>query len=230
MAKGTRKKPKPRMGGPGHRPTGRRRIPWIGAIGGLLIFGSWFAQNKYSADLAEARRNMDSSITLITLAASSAENWMARYVDLKSQPNPDKELLLTAAFKALQWNLLSTKIASDRAHHDDWAAALVSNDPQFRKTSEALVRRFEQGNLEALETDLRSFVKLDNEQRIRAQFDSTFRARLAEVSKRKKLVDFVVIALYVAGSVFAIWDFFVRNPGPSNLGEPAADSGVNQSA
>ena len=56
----------------------RRRIPWVGAIGAFLIFCSWFVQNKYSSELAEARRNLDGSITNIGLAASAAEDWTMR--------------------------------------------------------------------------------------------------------------------------------------------------------
>lgn len=191
----------------------RRRIPWVGAIGAFLIFCSWFVQNKYSSELAEARRNMDGSITNIGLAASTAEDWTARYFDLKAKPNPDRKLLLAAAFKALQWNLVATKLATDRATHDDWALALLSSDDTlFHQTSDALLKRFEQGNLEALEADLATFIKIDNTARIRSQFDSAFAKRLIYVSKWKSFFDFLVIFLYVVGSGFAIWDFFVREP------------------
>ena len=77
-------------------------FPWIGTIGMLLIFMSWFIQKTYDAERAGARQNLDSSKTNILLAAANADMWTARYFELKTRPKPKEKLLLSAAFKALQ--------------------------------------------------------------------------------------------------------------------------------
>ena len=184
----------------------------VGAIGAFLIFCSWFVQNKYSSELAEARRNLDGSITNIGLAASTAEDWTARYFDLKAKPNPDRKLLLAAAFKALQWNLVATKLAADRATHDDWALALLSSDDTlFHQTSDALLKRFEQGNLEALEADLATFIKITRHVFGRSSIQRLPSDLFMCRNGRVFLISWLSSCMWLV-SGFAIWDFFVREP------------------
>ena len=102
---------------------------------------------------------------------------------------------------------------------------MSSDDTRFQQTNHALLERFEQGNLEALEADLATFIKLDNTAHIRAQFDSAFGKRLIQVSKWKSFFDFLVIFLY--GGWIRLCDlgfFCARTPAQRSFGGIAHQS------
>ena len=111
---------------------GRLNVSRLGVvIGSAIVFFSWVLQYKFAADAFSSRQQLEGSQTALTLAAIASEQWMMVYQGEKAKKEPNKTLLLTAAFKTLQWNLTVVKLAADRTRDDNWLASL--HDAQGRR-------------------------------------------------------------------------------------------------
>ena len=185
-----------------------RQLPWLGIVGAILIFLSWVFQNKLANDATAERLRLERAQLAIDLQQMRMNLWEIAYLQEKSKDRPNNDVLLAAAFKALQsrLNLFAWSFAAIR---DDEAS--ISRDITEKNfIQENLIERFKQRNLQQLENDLSESAKIEDKHRLASTLHTKFTKKYEEIAAKEDKYTLMFILTYIIGSVMVAIDFSLK--------------------
>lgn len=100
-----------------------RRIPWFKALGAVLLFGSWIAQNYYGAAKGDELAYLNQAQLLISVEEGHFSVWLSTLLIEQQKDKPSSKILKDAALKAAQHQLniltWATARVTDPGTHQD---------------------------------------------------------------------------------------------------------------
>lgn len=185
-----------------------KNYPWLGIIGAFLIFLSWVYQNQLLSTATEEKIKLENTQISIDLQEIRMEMWHKAYVEEKTKQKPDTQILLNASFKTLQsyLNIIA------------WSSVRVRNNELNKQKDikgkylalESITNWYQSKNLKALETDLGTAIKRENELRFENLISNKYGKKLAEIDLNLKLYTRLFIILYVIGSILVGLEFMLK--------------------
>ncbi|MDE5421345.1 hypothetical protein L3073_03920 [Ancylomarina sp. DW003] len=185
-----------------------RNYPWLGIIGSILIFLSWVYQNQLLSTATEERIKLENTQISIDLQEIRMEMWHKAYVEEKTKQNPDTQILLNTSFKTLQSYLNIIAWSSIRTRNDELDKQKDIKGKYL--TLDTLTKWYQSKNLKALETDLGTVIKRENELRFEDQFANKYGKKLVEIDLTVKLYTRLFIILFAIGSILIGLDFMLK--------------------
>ena len=187
---------------------GRENWPWLTAVGAVAMFVSWIFQNQFAAGFTEERLALERTQPTIDLAQLRMEQWEILYLQEKAKPNPDRNILLTAAFKTLQARLnLEAGSSARRRKAESEAAKDIS---EKNEVQESLAERYKSGDLEWLEKDLQQSAAISNEFNLGGIENEDFGEKLARARQLEHWFTVLFVSTFALGSFAAAWDYVRR--------------------
>ena len=82
-----------------------RRLPWLKAVGGVILFGSWIFQNYFEAKWQDELAYLNAAQTQISVEEGHFTTWfVALYKEQRLSP-PNDDVIHASALKAAQHQL-----------------------------------------------------------------------------------------------------------------------------
>jgi hypothetical protein len=188
-----------------------RRFPWLPVLGSILIFVSWVFQYKYASEATEERLRLERTQTAIDLQQLRLDQWNILYLQEMSKKDADQKVILAATFKQLQSSLNLTAWSSARV--DDPAQA--AQDIAEKKQAEArLMELYKAGNFQALDSDLKKSVTIENEFNLTETLNNAFSRKYSQLVADERLKTWIFLATFILGSVMIGVDFMWRASTP----------------
>ena len=185
-----------------------KNYPWLGNVGGILIFLSWIYQNQLLSNATEERIKLENTQTAIDLQEVRMEMWHKAYVDEKTKQNPDTQILLNTTFKTLQSYLNILAWSSVRIKDNEFDKRNAIEEKYLAQ--ETLTKWYQNKDLKALETDLGTVIKRENETRFQKQLTEEYGKRLVKIDEKEKRYTRLFIFLYVFGSMLIGLEFMLK--------------------